>query len=129
MYTIKVIEQLFLQHMERNFKKEKHKLKQYTQYISVSYKFGMITMLAGLIGVPMGSIMAQRLRHRAENADPYICAAGLLISAPMVYMALVLPQTSSSLCFLFIFGAQVALNLCWSIVADILLVRFKFTHI
>lgn len=83
----------------------------------------MITMLAGLIGVPTGAMLAQRLRLRQENSDPYICAAGLLISAPMVYMALVLPQTSGALCFLFIFGAQVALNLCWSIVADILLVR------
>ncbi|XP_065366602.1 protein spinster isoform X2 [Calliphora vicina] len=87
----------------------------------VSYKFGMITMLAGLIGVPMGSMLAQRLRVQIENCDPYICAAGLLISAPMAYMAIVLPQTSSTLCFLFIFGSQVALNLCWSIVADILL--------
>ncbi|XP_037823593.1 protein spinster isoform X2 [Lucilia sericata] len=87
----------------------------------VSYKFGMITMLAGLIGVPLGSVLAQRLRTQIENCDPYICAAGLLISAPMAYMAIVLPQTSSTLCFLFIFGSQVALNLCWSIVADILL--------
>lgn len=87
----------------------------------------MVTMLAGLIGVPLGSVLAQRLKHRIENCDPYICAAGLLISAPMAYLALVLPQTSASLCFLFIFGSQVALNLCWSIVADILLVRYKFT--
>lgn len=83
----------------------------------------MITMLAGLIGVPLGSILAQRLRRVMENCDPHICAAGLLASAPMVYMALVLPKSDSTLCFLFIFFAQVALNLCWSIVADILLVR------
>ncbi|XP_067632578.1 protein spinster isoform X1 [Eurosta solidaginis] len=87
----------------------------------VSYKFGIIAMLAGLIGVPMGSMLAQRLRPRHENCDPYICAFGLLISAPMVYFALVTPQTSTSFCFLFIFLAQVTLNLCWSIVADILL--------
>ncbi|TMW43275.1 hypothetical protein DOY81_011645 [Sarcophaga bullata] len=87
----------------------------------VSYKFGMITMLAGLIGVPLGSMLATRLRGVMENCDPHICAAGLLVSAPMVYMALVLPKTDSTLCFLFIFFAQVALNLCWSIVADILL--------
>lgn len=84
----------------------------------------MITMLAGLIGVPLGSMLAQRLRRVIENCDPHICAAGLLISAPMVYMALVLPKTDSTLCFMFIFFAQVALNLCWSIVADILLVRY-----
>ncbi|XP_011296057.2 protein spinster isoform X1 [Musca domestica] len=87
----------------------------------VSYKFGMITMIAGLIGVPLGSILATRFRHQVENCDPYICAAGLLSSAPMVYLALYLSRSSASWCFLFIFGAQLALNLCWSIVADILL--------
>lgn len=94
--------------------------------ISVSYKFGMITMIAGLIGVPLGSILATRFRHQVENCDPYICAAGLLSSAPMVYLALYLSRSSASWCFLFIFGAQLALNLCWSIVADILLVRSYF---
>ncbi|KAI8036373.1 hypothetical protein M5D96_010966 [Drosophila gunungcola] len=92
---------------------------------SISYKFGLVAMLAGLIGVPMGSLLAQRLRGRYENCDPYICAVGLFISAPMVFAALVLPQTSESLCFIFVFVAQVALNLCWSIVADILLYLVK----
>ncbi|EDV55817.1 protein spinster isoform X2 [Drosophila erecta] len=87
----------------------------------ISYKFGLVAMLAGLIGVPLGSFLAQRLRGRYENCDPYICAVGLFISAPMVFAALVVPQTSESLCFFFVFVAQVALNLCWSIVADILL--------
>ncbi|XP_053966881.1 protein spinster [Anastrepha ludens] len=87
----------------------------------VSYKFGIIAMIAGLIGVPLGSLLAQRLRPSHESCDPYICAFGLLISAPMVYMSLVTPQTSTSYCFLFVFLAQVTLNLCWSIVADILL--------
>ncbi|SPP73967.1 protein spinster [Drosophila guanche] len=87
----------------------------------ISYKFGIVAMLAGLIGVPMGSVLAQRLRGRMENCDPYICAGGLLVSAPMVFAALVVSRTSGSLCFFFVFLAQVALNLCWSIVADILL--------
>ncbi|XP_016929909.2 protein spinster isoform X1 [Drosophila suzukii] len=87
----------------------------------ISYKFGLVAMLAGLIGVPLGSFLAQRLRGNYENCDPYICAVGLFISAPMVFAALVVPQTSESLCFFFVFVAQVALNLCWSIVADILL--------
>ncbi|XP_017010268.2 protein spinster isoform X2 [Drosophila takahashii] len=87
----------------------------------ISYKFGIVAMLAGLIGVPLGSFLAQRLRGNYENCDPYICAAGLFISAPMVFAALVVPQTSETWCFFFVFVAQVALNLCWSIVADILL--------
>lgn len=85
--------------------------------------FGIVAMLAGLIGVPLGSILAQRLRAPYPKCDPYICAAGLIISAPMVFAALVMPQRSESWCYFFVFVAQVALNLCWSIVADILLVR------
>ncbi|XP_037949764.1 protein spinster isoform X2 [Teleopsis dalmanni] len=87
----------------------------------VSYKFGIIAMIAGLIGVPLGAYVAQRLRPLIENCDPYICAVGLLVSAPMVFAALVMPQISPFLCFFFVFFAQLSLNLCWSIVADILL--------
>ncbi|EDV37673.2 uncharacterized protein Dana_GF11295, isoform C [Drosophila ananassae] len=88
---------------------------------NISYMFGIVAMLAGLIGVPLGSILAQRLRAPYPKCDPYICAAGLIISAPMVFAALVMPQRSETWCYFFVFVAQVALNLCWSIVADILL--------
>ncbi|KRF80295.1 uncharacterized protein Dvir_GJ22291, isoform D [Drosophila virilis] len=91
------------------------------QLDDVSYKFGLIAMAAGLIGVPLGSVLAQYYRSRIENCDPYICAIGLFISAPMVFVGLIIPRISGTLCFVFVFVAQVALNLCWSIVADILL--------
>lgn len=80
-------------------------------------------MAAGIIGVPLGSMLAQRLRSTIDNCDPYICAVGLFASAPMVFLALILARTSGTWCFLLVFVAQVALNLSWSIVADILLVR------
>lgn len=79
-------------------------------------------MAAGLIGVPLGSVLAQHYRTRVANCDPYICGIGLFVSAPMVFIGLLMARSSATLCFLFVFGAQVALNLCWSIVADILLV-------
>ncbi|XP_030379045.1 protein spinster isoform X1 [Scaptodrosophila lebanonensis] len=91
------------------------------QVDEVAYIFGLVAMAAGLIGVPMGSYLAQHWRRRFEGCDPYICAIGLLFSAPMVYASLVLPRTNAFLCYLFMFVAQVFLNLCWSIVADILL--------
>lgn len=80
-------------------------------------------MLSGLIGVPLGSYLAQRFRHTNEACDPIICAWGLFISAPLVYIALLIARFSDGWCFFVIFLAEVALNLCWSIVADILLVR------
>lgn len=80
-------------------------------------------MMAGLIGVPLGSGLAQRLRLHYSSSDPQICAFGLITSAPFVYLGLVVAPYSTNWCFFFVFLAEVTLNLTWSIVADMLLVR------
>lgn len=92
-------------------------------YPSISYKFGVIAMISGVIGVPLGSYLAQRLRHTNPACDPQICAWGLFVSAPMIYLALISASKNLSLSFVFVFFAMVSLNLGWSIVADMLLVR------
>lgn len=79
-------------------------------------------MAAGLIGVPLGSFLAQRLRVHWHQADPLICAVGLLISVPLLFFATLTVNTNSALCYTLIFFGQLSLNLNWSIVADILLV-------
>lgn len=90
--------------------------------LRISYKFGIVAMMAGLIGVPLGSGLAQRLRLVNLSCDPLICAFGLITSAPFVYLGLVVAPYSTNWCFFFVFIAEVTLNLCWSIVADMLLV-------
>jgi MFS transporter, Spinster family, sphingosine-1-phosphate transporter len=80
-------------------------------------------MLAGLIGVPTGSALAQCLRPTHSTCDPLICAFALISSAPCVYLGLCVAPHSSALCFLFVFLAQVTLNMTWSLVADMTLVR------
>lgn len=91
--------------------------------IRISYKFGIIAMLSGVIGVPLGSILVQRLRPIYNvKCDAMVCASGLFISAPFIYAALVVASHSLSWCFVCVFIAEISLNLCWSIVADILLV-------
>ncbi|XP_034188223.1 lysolipid transporter protein spinster isoform X2 [Osmia lignaria lignaria] len=87
----------------------------------VAYKFGLIGMAAGLIGVPLGSYLAQRLRVYWHQADPLICAAGLLISVPLLFFATLTANTNSVVCYILVFLGQLSLNLNWSIVADILL--------
>lgn len=87
----------------------------------VAFKFGLITMLSGLVGVPLGSIAAQKLRTRFPRVDPLICAIGLLLSAPLLFAASLTVTWSPVLCYTLIFFAEVTLNLNWSIVADILL--------
>ncbi|CAK9812214.1 Protein spinster [Anthophora quadrimaculata] len=87
----------------------------------VAYKFGLIGMTAGIIGVPLGAYLAQKLRVRWKQADPLICAAGLLISVPLLFFASITANTNAVLCYTLIFFGQLSLNLNWSIVADILL--------
>jgi MFS transporter, Spinster family, sphingosine-1-phosphate transporter len=89
----------------------------------VSYKFGLVAMMAGLIGVPLGSGLAQHFRPINSSCDPLICAFGLITSAPFVYLGLVVAKYSTDWAFFFVFMAQITLNLCWSLVADMLLVR------
>ncbi|XP_023030503.1 lysolipid transporter protein spinster isoform X3 [Leptinotarsa decemlineata] len=88
---------------------------------SVAYKFGIISMVSGLIGVPFGSFLAQRLRPNYHRIDAHICAVGLLVSSPLVFFACLTARYSASLCFSLVFFAEFFLNLTWSIVADILL--------
>lgn len=88
---------------------------------SVTFTFGIITMLSGLIGVPLGSYLCQMLRSRYPNIDPIVCGAGLLISAPLLFMASILSNTNVIICYILIFIGEVCMNLNWAIVADILL--------
>lgn len=90
----------------------------------MSYKFGLTGMAAGALGVPAGAALAQRLRRRAPDCDPLICGAALLASAPLVFLALVALQCSgaAALAYLLVFLGMLALNLTWSIVADVVLV-------
>lgn len=92
---------------------------------SVAYKFGLIGMASGLIGVPLGSALAQKFRGHWQQADPLICAIGLLISAPLLFFAMITANTNSVLCYTLIFFGQLSLNLNWSIVADMLLVSSR----
>jgi hypothetical protein len=79
-------------------------------------------MISGIVGVPLGAMIAQKLRVTMPRADPIICATGLIVSAPLLFGASILASKSSVACFVLIFIGEVALNLNWSIVADILLV-------
>lgn len=86
-------------------------------------------MVAGLIGVPLGSLLAQKLRVRWQQTDPLICATGLLISVPLLFFATITANTDSVACYILIFFGQLSLNLNWSIVADILLVRSLYFYV
>lgn len=90
--------------------------------LSVSYIFGLIAMIAGLLGVPLGSFLGQKLRVRYQRADPVVCGVGMLLSTPLMLSALFIAGFNTTTCFVVVFFGQVLLNLNWAIVADILLV-------
>ncbi|KAG9341460.1 hypothetical protein JZ751_019270 [Albula glossodonta] len=61
---------------------------------SDSFIFGAITVVTGILGVVIGTSIAKRLRDRVPNADPLICAVGMLTSAPCFFLAIVLAYNS-----------------------------------
>jgi len=83
--------------------------------------FGVVTMMSGVVGVPLGMILSTQLKAKYPRADPVICASGILISAVFLTAGMLLTNVNIYVCFTFLFLGEVALNLNWSIVADMLL--------
>ncbi|XP_034045955.1 protein spinster homolog 1 [Thalassophryne amazonica] len=88
---------------------------------SDSLIFGGITCVTGVLGVASGVQASRQLRKRTPRADPLVCATGLLLSAPFLYLAIVFAQTSTYATYVFIFLGETFLSMNWAIVADILL--------
>lgn len=88
---------------------------------SDSLIFGAITCITGVLGVASGVQVSRQLRKKTPRADPLVCAAGLLLSAPFLYLAIVFAQTSTIATYVFIFFGETFLSMNWAIVADILL--------
>lgn len=88
---------------------------------SESLIFGAITCVTGVLGVASGVQVSRKLRSRTPRADPLVCAAGLLLSAPFLYLAIVFAQASTVATYVFVFLGETFLSMNWAIVADILL--------
>ncbi|XP_029364065.1 protein spinster homolog 1 [Echeneis naucrates] len=88
---------------------------------SESLIFGIITCVTGVLGVASGVQVSRQLRKKTSRADPLVCAAGLLLSAPFLYLAIVFAEASTIATYVFIFFGETFLSMNWAIVADILL--------
>lgn len=81
-------------------------------------------MLSGIVGVPLGSVLSTKLKKRFPRADPLICGSGIVISAAFILVGMLFCRVNVVLAMIMLFFGEVALNLNWSIVADILLVSW-----
>ncbi|KAK4300031.1 hypothetical protein Pmani_027733 [Petrolisthes manimaculis] len=88
---------------------------------NVAFVFGAIAMTAGLIGVPLGSILGQKLRIKIPYADPMVCGVGLLFSVPLFLGAIILAGLDTIASYVVVFFGQIFLNLNWAVVTDIVL--------
>ncbi|GAB6030025.1 hypothetical protein CHUAL_005712 [Chamberlinius hualienensis] len=87
----------------------------------VSLIFGVITVVAGIIGVASGSFSAAKLKKKYPSADPLVCAFGLLCAMPFLFGGAVVSKYSTPSAYALIFIGETMLCLTWAIVADILL--------
>lgn len=89
---------------------------------SVAFVFGVMTMVAGIIGVPCGALLSTKLKIKFPRADPVICGIGLAITTFLFFISLMWgAEENIILAFVLIFIGEISLNLNWSIVADMLL--------
>uniref|UniRef100_A0A669EG74 Protein spinster homolog 1 n=1 Tax=Oreochromis niloticus TaxID=8128 RepID=A0A669EG74_ORENI len=89
--------------------------------LSKNLIFGAITCITGVLGVASGVQVSRQLRKKTARADPLVCAAGLLLCAPFLYLAIMFAQASTVATYVFIFFGETFLSMNWAIVADILL--------
>ena len=54
---------------------------------------------AGLLGVPLGSTLAQLIRHKVPNADPLVCGTTLILSVPVMYFGFLVARYSTEWCY------------------------------
>lgn len=82
-------------------------------------------MMAGIVGLSLGSLLSQLLKPRIPFVDPIICGVGLITSAPLLLGTTYTCTQNTALTYVLLFLGQVTLNLNWAIVVDIVLVRNK----
>lgn len=59
-----------------------------------SYIFGAVTVVTGILGGCLGTILSRWFRDKVPNVDPLICAVGLLGSGPSLLIAIFVASAS-----------------------------------
>jgi predicted tellurium resistance membrane protein TerC len=80
----------------------------------MEYQFTIITIIAGLFGVPLGYVLAQRLRSKFPHIDPLTFAIWFVVSLTLI-IATSLDSLNDALHYTVICIGQVLINLNWSV--------------
>ncbi|VDN06292.1 unnamed protein product [Thelazia callipaeda] len=89
--------------------------------------FGLITCLAGFVGVLGGSALSQmwrsgfRILPKNLHADPHVCALGAFLAIPFLYLALVLSPNYTAISLVFTFLGTTCCCMNWAVNMDILM--------
>ena len=83
-------------------------------FFSVGFLFGVVLCVAGVCGLLLGSGLSIWLRKRIAWIDPIICGIGLLVSSPLIFVALYITDQSVKMAFISMFFGQVFLNMNWA---------------
>uniref|UniRef100_A0A674N5A1 SPNS lysolipid transporter 3, sphingosine-1-phosphate (putative) n=1 Tax=Takifugu rubripes TaxID=31033 RepID=A0A674N5A1_TAKRU len=83
------------------------------------WRSGLVTIVTGVLGGSIGTLLSRSFRDRLPHVDPLICAVGLLASVPCLIASIFTASTSIATVFAFLGQALVAMN--WAVMADILL--------
>uniref|UniRef100_A0A8C9X9C0 SPNS lysolipid transporter 3, sphingosine-1-phosphate (putative) n=1 Tax=Sander lucioperca TaxID=283035 RepID=A0A8C9X9C0_SANLU len=100
---------------------EQSSYKEDVKYLLKNYIFGAVTVVTGIVGACLGSGLSRRFRDKVPNADPLICAIGLLGSAPCLFITIFVASASIPATYVFIFIGELLISLNWAVLADILL--------
>lgn len=88
---------------------------------SVGLKFGVITCVAGFVGITLGTIGSNLYRRRNPRADPLICGFGVISCVPLIFLGCSIAHKQNDIALTLIFFGEVFLCMNWAIVADMLL--------
>ncbi|XP_039254276.2 protein spinster homolog 1-like [Styela clava] len=91
-------------------------------YAGISFIFGLITCIAGFGGVGIGAESARRWKlNGCAYADPIVCAIGLLLGAPLLYIGLHLATVNINAAWTLVFFADLTICFTWTLISDMTL--------
>ena len=89
---------------------------------SVSFVFGLVMSVAGVLGLTLGSGLSYWLRPKFMWIDPVLCGGGLLISVPLLWACMYIGEWTYIPCMVVLCFAQIFLNMNWAVSVDIAMV-------